>query len=106
MLLVGFFLTMASGVCYHVLSRWSGRPWRSVAAIRWHYLLVALGLPFMVLALATNWTGLFAVAGSVQATALALLLANARRTSPGCVAPRAPAWSRRGCSSSPASPSA
>jgi hypothetical protein len=76
MLLIGFFLSMASGVCYHVLSRWSERPWRSVAAIRWHYSLVALGLPFMVLALATGWEALFLVAGPVQAAALALLLAN------------------------------
>lgn len=77
MLLVGFFLSMASGVCYHVLSRWSERPWASVAAIRWHYIVVALGLPFMVLALATGWEELFLVAGPVQAAALALLLVNA-----------------------------
>jgi hypothetical protein len=77
MLLIGFFLSMASGVCYHVLARWSDRPWRSVRAIRWHYTLVALGLPFMVLALATDWTALFLVAGPVQAAALALLVANA-----------------------------
>jgi hypothetical protein len=76
-LLVGFFLSMASGVCYHVLSRWSERPWASVAAIRWHYIIVALGLPFMVLALATGWEGLFLVAGPIQAAALVLLLINA-----------------------------
>lgn len=75
-LLVGFFLTMASGVCYHVLSRWTGAPWRSVRAIRWHYTLVAVGLPFMVLALAVNETRLFFVAGPVQAAALALFLVN------------------------------
>lgn len=77
MLLVGFFLSMASGVCYHVLSRWSGRPWGSVAAIRWHYIIVALGLPFMVVALATDWDWLFLIAGPAQAAALALLLVNA-----------------------------
>ncbi len=76
MLLVGFFLSMASGVCYHVLSRWSARPWASVAAIRWHYLAVAIGLPFMVLALAMDWEGLFLIAGPLQAAALALLLIN------------------------------
>lgn len=76
MLLIGFFLSMASGVCYHVLSRWSERPWRSMAAIRWHYIAVALGLPFMVLALATGWETLFLIAGPVQAAALALLLTN------------------------------
>lgn len=77
MLLVGFFLSMASGVSYHVLSRWSGRPWASIAAIRWHYTLVAIGLPFMVLALAAGWDPLFLVAGPIQAAALALLLVNA-----------------------------
>ena len=77
MLLVGFFLSMASGVCYHVLSRWSQRPWASVAAIRWHYIVVAVGLPFMVVALAMDWEALFFVAGPIQALALALLLVNA-----------------------------
>ncbi len=77
MLLVGFFLSMASGVCYHVLSRWSGRPWASVAAIRWHYIAIALGLPFMVIALAMDWDALFLVAGPIQALALVLLLVNA-----------------------------
>ncbi len=77
MLLVGFFLSMASGVCYHVLSRWSERPWASVAAIRWHYRVVALGLPFMVVALAMEWEALFFVAGPLQAAALVLLLVNA-----------------------------
>lgn len=77
MLLVGFFLSMASGVCYHVLSRWSQCPWASVAAIRWHYIVVAVGLPFMVVALAMDWEALFFVAGPIQALALALLLVNA-----------------------------
>jgi hypothetical protein len=75
-LLIGFFLSMASGVSYHVLSRWSGRPWRSVGAIRWHYRLVAVGLPFMIVALAADLEGLFLLAGPVQAAAITLVLAN------------------------------
>lgn len=76
MMLIGFFVSMASGVCYHVLARWTNRPWRSLAAIRWHYRLVVLGLPFMLLALATNTNWLFLIAGPLQALALALLLIN------------------------------
>ncbi len=75
-MLVGFFLSMASGVCYHVLSRWSGISWRSVGAIRMHYLLVAIGLPAMVVALAVDATRLFLIAGPLQAVAIALLLVN------------------------------
>jgi hypothetical protein len=75
-MLVGFFLTMASGVCYHVLSRWTGQPWRSVAMIRWHYRLVVLSLPMMLLALAIDAESLFLVAGPLQAAAIALLLIN------------------------------
>jgi hypothetical protein len=75
-LLVGFFLTMASGVCYHVLGRWTGRSWRSVRAVRLHYELVLLSLPFMLLALATDAEKLFLVAGPAQAAAIALFLVN------------------------------
>jgi hypothetical protein len=75
-MLLGFFLSMASGVCYHVLSRWSGVPWKSVGAIRVHYLLVAVGLPAMVLALAVDASGLFLIAGPLQAAAIALMLIN------------------------------
>jgi len=86
MLLIGFFLSMASGVCYHVLPRWTGRPWRSIALIRWHYHLVLAGLPLMVLALAVDHSALFLLAGPIQAVAIALLLLN--------IAPHA--WSLRG----------
>lgn len=75
-MLVGFFLTMASGVCYHVLSRWTGHPWRSVGLIRWHYRLVAFGLPLMLIALAVNSSWLFLIAGPIQALALALFAIN------------------------------
>jgi hypothetical protein len=75
-MLVGFFLTMASGVGYHVLSRWTGQPWRSVAMIRWHYRLVVLSLPFMLLGLAVDAYTLFLIAGPAQAAAIALFLVN------------------------------
>jgi hypothetical protein len=75
-MLVGFFLSMASGVCYHVLARWTGRPWRWLLPIRLHYLVVAAGLPLMLLALATGWAPLFAIAGPLQAVGVGLLLVN------------------------------
>jgi len=88
-MLVGFFLSMASGVCYHVLSRWTGRRWRSVAPIRLHLIVVAIGLPVMLIALATGSKGLFLIAGPLQAAALALFLAT---ITPQIVA--LPGWSR------------
>jgi hypothetical protein len=75
-MLVGWFMTMASGVCYHVLSRWTGTPWRSIGMIRLHYTAVAWGLPFMLLALAADWDWLFLVAGPLQALAILVFLAN------------------------------
>jgi len=75
-LLVGFFLTMAAGVCYHVLARWTERDWRSVPMIRAHYRLVILSLPLMLLALAIDAGRLFLIAGPIQAVALGLFLAN------------------------------
>ncbi|HKG25138.1 MAG TPA: hypothetical protein VKB09_05775, partial [Thermomicrobiales bacterium] len=53
-MLVGYFLSMAAGVSYHVLSRWTGRPWRSAVPIRLHFAVAAIGLPLMLLALATD----------------------------------------------------
>ncbi|HEY7031191.1 MAG TPA: hypothetical protein VH482_07695 [Thermomicrobiales bacterium] len=73
-MLVGFFLSMASGVGYHVFSRWTGRPWPAVAPIRLHLAVVTLGLPLMLLALATDQRDLFLVAGPLQAAALALFV--------------------------------
>ena len=88
-MLVGFFLSMASGVCYHVLSRWTGRNWGALAPIRLHFTMAALGLPVMLLALATNHGGVFAMAGLLQAVAIGLFLIN--------IAPMIPAlpdWTR------------
>lgn len=75
-LLLGFFVSMAAGVCYHVLPRWTTGRWRAIEPIRWHLWLVVAGLPIMLLALATGWGPLFAVAGPVQAAAVALFLGN------------------------------
>jgi len=75
-MLVGWFMTMAAGVCYHMLSRWTGAPWRSLAMIRLHYRIVAVGLPFMLLALAGNWDWLFLIAGPLQAAAIFIFLVN------------------------------
>jgi hypothetical protein len=73
-MLVGFMLSMVAGVCYHVLARWTGRRWRGVAPIRLHYALVAVGLPVMILALATDEVALFAIAGPIQAAAIGIFL--------------------------------
>ncbi|MER3439056.1 MAG: hypothetical protein C4346_16530 [Chloroflexota bacterium] len=88
-MLVGFFLSMASGVCYHVLSRWTGKPWLAIWPMRLHLLTVTAGLPLMLAALATNARSLFAVAGPLQAAAIVVFLIN--------IAPHVlalPGWSR------------
>ncbi len=86
-LLIGFFLSMASGVCYHAVSRWSGREWRHTGLIRLHLLVLALGLPAMLHALATNDLRMFAVAGPLQALGIALLLLNVAPLLPGLPQP-------------------
>lgn len=86
-LLVGAFMPMASGICYHVLARWTGRPWRTVPLIRLHLWLVAAGLPPMLVALALDRTALFAVAGTAQAVAIALFLAAIAPMLPGLPQP-------------------
>jgi hypothetical protein len=75
-MLIGFMLSMVAGICYHVLARWTDRRWRSVAAIRLHFALIVLGLPVMLLALATDQTALFMIAGPVEAVAIGLFLVN------------------------------
>lgn len=75
-MLIGFFLSMASGVCYHAVSRWSGREWRHIGLIRAHLLVLAIGLPAMLHALATNDLRMFTIAGPLQAVGIVLLLVN------------------------------
>jgi hypothetical protein len=89
-MLVGFFMSMASGVCYHVLSRWTGRIWRTIAPIRLHFAMVALGLPVMLLSLATDGLDVLAVAGPLQALTIGLFLVNIApmiSALPGCTRP-------------------
>jgi hypothetical protein len=91
-MLVGFFLSMAAGVSYHVLSRWTGRNWRYVAPIRWHLWTVTIGLPLMLAALALDQHNLFKIAGPLQAAALALFLAIIAPMVPGLPGPTRPAF--------------
>jgi len=86
-LLIGFFLSMASGVCYHAVSRWSGREWRYPGLIPLHLLVLGLGLPAMLHALATNDLRMFAVAGPLQAFGIVLLLVNVAPLIPGLPQP-------------------
>ena len=76
LLLVGWFLSMASGVLYHVLPRWTDARWRHPRLIHAHLIMTLVGLPLMVVALAFDLYGLFAVAGPLQAAALFLFVWN------------------------------
>ena len=75
-MLLGWFLSMASGVCYHVLPRWSGQEWRWPRLPMIHLRLVQLGLPVMLLALALDTQWLFFIAGPIQTIAFLLFAAN------------------------------
>ena len=76
LMLVGWFMSMAAGVLYHVLPRWTDGRWKHPRLIRAHLLITLIGLPAMVIALAFDRTTLFAVAGSLQAIALFLMVWN------------------------------
>jgi hypothetical protein len=91
-LLVGFFLSMACGVCYHVLARWTERPWRAVWPVRLHLWTVAVGLPAMLAALAAEWDALFLIAGPLQAAAIALFLATVAPFASALPGPTRPAF--------------
>lgn len=75
-MLLGWFLTMAAGVCYHVLPRWTSVRWSDTRRIRAHLYLVEGGLPLMILALALNLRWLFFVAGPIQTVAVLLFIWN------------------------------
>ena len=75
-LLLGWFLSMASGVCYHVLPRWTSARWRTPRLILPHYRVIQFGLPLMLLALALDTKWLFMLAGPLLALALLLFLFN------------------------------
>ncbi len=73
-MLVGFMLSMACGICYHVLSRWTGREWQALWPIRLHLAATMLALPLMLAALAFDLDRLFLVAGPLQALAISTFL--------------------------------
>jgi hypothetical protein len=76
-LLLGWLLHMAAGVLYHVLARWTDRRWRHPRLIALHWRLTALGLPLMLVALMLDSRWLFAVGGTLQATALLIFVWHA-----------------------------
>jgi hypothetical protein len=76
LMLVGWFMSMAAGVLYHVLPRWTDGRWKHPRLIQAHLLITLVALPAMVIALALDRTTLFAVAGSLQAIALFLMVWN------------------------------
>lgn len=75
-MLVGFALSMATGVTYHVLPRWTTGRWRSIRALRIHWYITVVMLPLMVLALAIDSQVLFHMSGPLQAVAIALWIGN------------------------------
>jgi hypothetical protein len=75
-MLVGFALSMASGVTYHVLPRWTSGRWRSIRALKAHFYVTLVALPLMVLALAIDSQVLFHMSGPLQAAVIALWIGN------------------------------
>jgi hypothetical protein len=75
-MLVGFVVSMATSVTYHVLPRWTTARWKTPALIRWHFVVTAIALPLMLIALARDWSWLFKIAGPLQATAFILWIVN------------------------------
>lgn len=69
-LLLGFFFSMASGTSYHMLSRWTGRPWRSIRLVQVHLYAYLVSFPLMVIALAWDIERLFFIAGPLMAVAM------------------------------------
>ncbi len=75
-MLVGFAFSMATGVTYHVLPRWTNGRWRSIGALKVHYYVTLVALPLMVLALAIDSQVLFHMAAPLQAAVIALWIGN------------------------------
>lgn len=75
-MLVGFAFSMATGVTYHVLPRWTSGRWRSTGALKLHYYITLVALPLMVLALAIDSQTLFHMSGPLQAAVIALWIGN------------------------------
>lgn len=75
-MLLGFFFAMASGTSYHMLSRWTGRPWRWVPLVRVHLYAYLASFPLMLLALARDIGWLFMIGGPLMAIAMLAWAAN------------------------------
>ncbi len=75
-MLLGFFFAMASGTSYHMLARWTGRPWRSIRLVQVHLYAYLASFPLMLLALARNIDWLFMIAGPLMAVAMLAWAAN------------------------------
>ncbi len=75
-MLVGFVFSMASGVTYHVLPRWTTRRWRSITGVRIHWYVSVVALPLMVIALAIDSQTLFHMAAPLEAVVIVLWIAN------------------------------
>jgi hypothetical protein len=91
-LLLGYVVSMASGISYHVLGRWTDRSWPWIAPLRLHLWLILVGLPAMIAALAIGNAPLFAVAGPLEAAAILLFLVNIAPMLPGLPTPTRPAF--------------
>lgn len=75
-MLLGFFFPMASGTSYHMLSRWTGVPWRSIRMVQVHLYAYLASFPLMVIALAWDIDWLFMIAGPLMAVAMLAWGAN------------------------------
>lgn len=75
-LLLGFFFAMASGTSYHMLSRWTGRPWRSIRLVQVHLYAYLASFPLMVIALAADIEWMFLIGGPLMAIAMLAWAAN------------------------------
>ena len=76
MMLLGFFFAMASGTSYHMLSRWTGRPWRSIRLVQVHLYAYLVSFPLMVIALARDIDWMFLIGGPLMAVAMLAWAAN------------------------------
>lgn len=75
-MLVGFVLSMVSGVTYHVLPRWTTGKWKTTTALRIHWYVTVIALPLMIIALATDSQTLFHMAAPFQAMVIILWITN------------------------------
>lgn len=75
-MLLGFFFAMASGTSYHMLPRWTGRPWRSIRLVQVHLYAYLVSFPLMVIALALDIDWMFLIGGPLMAVAMLAWAAN------------------------------